>query len=217
MASSRASTDKGLQVSVQGAREIRNALKDLGEKELLRELSKDNKRYAETVRTKALEGADQGRQRIVARQMVSLTSRSFVGVRLPALVDVNDKRGPRPVGLGAEFGAHHNRQRLEKNTGGRRTIVREGEDVNRVIKRVEAQTRMGFDTVRKKARTMESYRGFATAVKVVRVVRGWNMFDRWRGNGRYAGYFLYPAVRDSRAEIAKLFDENINRIWGKRR
>lgn len=213
----RSTTNKGLQVSVAGAKEIRNALKELGEKELLRELSKDNKRYAEMVRTKALGLAGPGREQRVASRMVSVGSRTFVGVRLPALVDVNDKRGPRPVGMGTEFGAYQNRRRLEKNTGGRRTIVRENEDINKVIRRVEDQTRMGFDTVRKKARTMESYQGFVTAVKVTRIVRGWNMFRTWRGNGGRAGYFLYPAVRRSRSEIADLYADNIERIWRKAR
>jgi hypothetical protein len=45
----------------------------------------------------------------------------------------------------------------------------------------------------------------------VATVSGWNQFKPWRGSGREAGYFLWPAIRDREAEIidryAKLFEE----------
>jgi len=205
----RATTNKGLQVSVDGAKQIRKALKDLEERPLLRQLAKDNKAFAEIVVREAVGLAGPGRESIVANRLKAGVSQSAVAVRLPGLVDVNDKRGPRPIGMGTEFGAYQNRRRLEKNTGGRRTIVREGEDINKVIRRVEDQTRMGFDTVRKKARQNWG----ATAVKVTKVVRGWNMFRPWRGNKGRAGYFLYPAVRRNRDKIAEMYADNITRIW----
>lgn len=205
----RAQTSKALQLNVEGAKEIRIALKDLGERPLLRQLAKDNKRFAEIVVSEAVQLAPAGRDKRVANRMRAGASQTSVAIRLPAMIDVNDKRGPRPVGLGSEFGSYHNRRRLEKNTGGRRTIVREGESINKVIRRVEDQTRAGFDTVRKKART--SWK--ATPVKVTKIVRGWNMFRPWKGNGASAGYFLYPAVRKHRQEIAEMYADNISRIW----
>lgn len=211
MASSRprSTTNKGLQISVEGAKEIRDRLVQLEERQLLRQLGKDNRAFAEIVVREAMSRAAPGREKIVAGTLSAGVSRTAVAIRLPAMVDVNDKRGPRPVGMGTEFGAYHDRRRLEKNTGGRRTIVRDEENINKVIRRVENQTRMGFDTVRKKARKDWG----ATAVRVTRVVRGWNMFHTWKGNKEHAGYFLYPAVRDKREEIAQMYADNINRIW----
>lgn len=209
MASRRSSTSRALQVDVDGAREVRQALKALDEKALLRKLAKDNKAFAEIVVHEAMGRANGSRNRIVARGIEALLSPASVAVRLPAFADVHDKRGPRPVGMGSEFGAYQNRKRLEKNTGGRRTIVREGESVNKVIRRVEDQTRAGFDTVSKRARQKWG----ATAVKVTNIVTGWNMFEPWRGNKASAGYFLYPAIREHRQKIAEMYADNISRIW----
>lgn len=209
MASRRSSTSRALQVDVEGAREVREALKALDDKPLLRQLARDNKAFAEIVVNDAMGRARGGRDSIVARGLKAGLSQANVAVRLPAFADVHDKRGPRPVGLGSEFGAYRNRKRLEKNTGGRRTIVREGESVNKVIRRVEDQTRMGFDTVRKRARQKWG----ATPVKVTNIVTGWNMFQPWRGNKATAGYFLYPAIRENRQKIAEMYSDNIARIW----
>ena len=209
MAKPKASTSRVLAIEVEGARELREVLKDLGEKKLLRQLAKQNKAFAEIVVNDAMGRAKGSRDSIVARGLKAGLSQANVAIRLEALADVHDKRGPRPVGLGAEFGAYQNRKRLEKNTGGRRTIVREGESVNKVIRRVEDQTRMGFDTVKKRARQKWG----ATPVKVTNIVTGWNMFQKWRGNGANAGYFLYPAIRDHRDEIAEKYAANISDIW----
>jgi len=209
MARPKASTSRVLTIEVEGARELRTVLNDLGEKKLLRQLAKQNKAFAEIVVNEAMGRANGSRNRIVARGLKAGLSQANVAIRLEALADVHDKRGPRPVGLGAEFGAYHNRKRLEKNTGGRRTIVRENESVNKVIRRVEDQSRMGFDTVKKRARQKWG----ATAVKVTKIVTGWNMFEPWRGNKASAGYFLYPAIREHRDEIAQKYADNISRIW----
>ena len=209
MVKPKASTSRALTIEVDGARELRTVLKDLGEKKLLRQLAKENRAFAQIVVNEAQTLAHGSRNRIVARGLKAGLSQSNVNIRLEALADVHDKRGPRPVGMGSEFGAHQNRKRLEKNTGGRRTIVRENEDVNKVIRRVEDQSRIGFDTVSKRARQKWG----ATAVKVTKIVTGWNMFRPWRGNAGRAGYFLYPAIRRNRAEIAEKYAENITRIW----
>jgi hypothetical protein len=209
MAKPKASTSRVLAIEVDGARELRTVLKDLGEKKLLRQLAKENRAFAQIVVNEAQTLAHGSRNTIVARKLKAGLSESNVNIRLDALADVHDKRGPRPVGMGAEFGAYQNRKRLEKNTGGRRTIVRENESVNKVIRRVEDQTRAGFDTVSKRARQKWG----ATAVKVTKIVTGWNMFEPWRGNKASAGYFLYPAIREHRQKIAEMSADNISRIW----
>lgn len=202
-------TNKSLQISVDGAKALRQSLKDLGDRALLNKLAKDNAQIADLIVRRADDFANAGREAIVAARLKSVKSAANVSVRLPQMVDVNDKRGPRPIGTGTEFGAYRNRRRLVKNTGGRHTIVRDNENLNAVIKRVEAQTRMGFDTVRKKARTMESYQGFTKAVKVTKVIRGWNGFRSWRKSG----YFLFPAIRDKRDEAIDLYMQSIEEVW----
>jgi hypothetical protein len=46
-------------------------------------------------------------------------------------------------------------------------------------------------------------------------VRGWNQFREWRGNGRGAGYFLYPAIRDNTDEIVDTYGDAIEKIAAK--
>lgn len=114
---------------------------------------------------------------------------------------------------GAEFGAYRDRRRLLKNTRGRATIVRNNEDINRVIRRVEGQTIAydrfgGTSTVRKKAR--EAYG--ATGVKVTGTIIGWNQFQPWRGNKAGAGYFLFPTIRRNMNEIIELYGDEMERL-----
>jgi hypothetical protein len=108
---------------------------------------------------------------------------------------------------GSEFGAYRNKRRLLKNTQGmtnrtiRKTIVRDDEDITKVIRRVENQTvtlnRDGsFSTASKRTRRIGGI-----AVKVTGVVIGWNQFNEWRGNKQNAGYFLYPTLRASTDDI----------------
>ena len=207
-------TNKSLQISVDGAKALRQSLKDLGDRQLLAQLAKDNAKIGELVarearaRAGATAGTKAGREQRVANRIRSVKSSGNVSVRLPVMVDVNDKRGPRPVGMGTEFGAYRNRRRLVKNTGGRHTIVRDGEDIQRVIRNVEAQTRMGFDSVPKRAREKWG----ATPVKVMKVIRGWNGFRPWKA-GKAAGYFLFPAIRSNRELMIDLYMESIQRVW----
>lgn len=208
-------TNKSLQISVAGAKEMRKALRDLGERQLLRELGGDNREMVAIVIRSAQALAGAGREAKVAGLLRNVNSANHVSVRLAQMVDVNDKRGSRPVGMGTEFGAYRNRRRLVKNTGGRHTIVREGEDISRVIRRVENQTTMrdrfgGSSTMPKRYRRVG-----ATAVKVTKVIRGWNGFRPWRGNAGRAGYFLFPAIRRNRPQLIELYTRSIERVWTK--
>lgn len=202
--------NKNLQVSVEGSAEIRKMLKELGDRDLLRELGKNNKKLGEQVIHTATSLAHSRQERDTAARLKGSSSTSAVQVRLSALVDT-PKQGKRPIGLGAEFGAHHNRRHLTKNTGGRRTIVRQGEDINKVIRRVEDQTRAGHDTVAKRTRKLSNWS--SVAVKVTHISRlGWNYFKPWRGNKQNAGYFLFPAIRIMRGKIADQYVKDIERI-----
>jgi hypothetical protein len=165
-----------------------------------------NYKVAEFVinRAKTLAKMQGGLQALAADSMVP--SRSGVAARINA----GGKKAP--FFGGAEFGAYQNRRRLQKNTGGRATVVRDNENINKVIKRVEAQTvaydRRGAPTT---VSRRERNRG-ATAVKVKGVVLGWNQFQPWRGNDRGAGYFLYPTIRANVSEIIEMYGDEMERL-----
>jgi len=201
-------TNKSLQINVEGAKALRESLKALGDRALLNKLATNNAEIANEIVRAAQANATTRREDLVAGALKSVKSSGNVSVRLRQLIDVNDKRGLRPVGTGTEFGAYRNRRRLVKNTGGRNTIVRDDEDIDTVIRRVEAQTRFGFDTVRKKARQTWD----ATPVKVTKVIRGWNGFRPWK-SGNNAGYFLFPAIRDNRQKIIDMYMESVQEVW----
>ena len=44
------------------------------------------------------------------------------------------------------------------------------------------------------------------------VMRGWNQFKPWRGNGSGAGYFLYPAIRDATDNVVEIYGTEIDKI-----
>lgn len=206
-------SNKALQVNVAGAKELRETLKAMGDRRLLAELSTDNAEIADMIVDDARRRAAPGRESLVAGLMRVRKSSKSVAVRLPVMVYVNDgkqARGLRPIGMGTEFGAKYHR-RLVKNTGGRKTIVRDDEDISKVIKRVEAQTRMGFDTVPKRARKQWD----ATPVKVTKVIIGWKGFKPWRGRGHEAGYFLFPAIRANREKAIQMYVKSIEKVWAK--
>lgn len=41
---------------------------------------------------------------------------------------------------------------------------------------------------------------------------GLNQFQPWRGNGRDAGYFLWPGIRDSTEEIVEAYGDELDHI-----
>jgi len=205
-------TNKALQVNVEGAKELRETLKAMGDRRLLAELSSDNQEIAQMIVVDAQKRASTHREQLVASSMTVTKSSKVVQVRLPRLIQVTDKqgRGMRPVGMGTEFGAKYQR-RLVKNTGGRATIVRDEEDISKVIKRVEAQTRMGFDTVPKRARKAWN----ATPVKVTKIIIGWKGYRPWKGRGDQAGYFLFPAIRNNREKAIEMYVKSIEKVWNR--
>jgi hypothetical protein len=205
-------TSKALQVNVDGAKELRETLKAMGDRRLLAELASDNVEIAEMIVGAARKNASTHREQLVASSMTVVKSAKAVAVRLPRFIQVTDKqgRGMRPVGFGTEFGAKYQR-RLVKNTGGRATIVRDTEDLDKVIKRVEDQTRAGFDTVTKRARKEWG----ATPVKVTKVIIGWKGYRPFKGRASEAGYFLFPAIRQNREKAIEMYVKSIEKVWNK--
>lgn len=140
-----------------------------------------------------------GREALAASTMKASKTQTAAEIRAGG-----KKRAGQMFG-GSEFGAYRNRRRLKKNTGGRKTIVRDNEDITNVIRRVEAQTVTmdkygGYSTLPKRARRIGGQ-----AVKVTGVTIGWNQFNDWRGNKNKAGYFLYPTIRSSTEDAVALY------------
>lgn len=114
-----------------------------------------------------------------------------------------------PFAEGVEFGAHRNLRRIIKNTRGRATIVRDEENIDRVIGRVEQQSiEIGS---RKNSKKAFRSRG-SEQVKAVKVIRGWNQFEKWLGNGSNAGYALFPTMRENREEVIKMYETEIAQL-----
>ena len=44
---------------------------------------------------------------------------------------------------------------------------------------------------------------------------GWNQFEPWRGAGRSAGYFVYPAIRQETTQIVEMYGDEIQRLANK--
>lgn len=155
---------------------------------------------------------------VVAR--ARLRARALGGMQAKAAETLVARRGQRAAevslggakarfALGAEFGAHRNKLRLRKNTGGRAYIVRDESDkaIRKAIARIEAQTRDGHETVKQARRAHH-----ATPVRVTARVRGWNQFRPWRGNSDGAGYFLFPAIRQAEPEIVDMYGAALERL-----
>lgn len=128
---------------------------------------------------------------------------------------------------GAEFGAYQDLRRVVKTSAyhrfqrrtardagrsssriGRSTIVRDDEDIDQVIARIEGQT-LSSDGSTVSARFRASG---AQQVTVAGVRRGWNQFNPWRGSGRGAGYFLYPGMRAAINDVLDIYDDAIRDI-----
>jgi hypothetical protein len=135
--------------------------------------------------------------------------------------------GPKaPWALGVEFGAHRDRRRIIKERAarisksgkflgwsqGRATILRDGEDVDKVIGRIERQT------VDEQGRTQARGRGKGVKVSYKNgrpdVRLGWNQFRPWKGIGPDAGYAIFPFIKANSAAIVELYGDEIDKITG---
>lgn len=47
------------------------------------------------------------------------------------------------------------------------------------------------------------------------VMKGWNQFPAWRGNGADAGYHIFPALRQQNERIMQQYGEELERLYAK--
>lgn len=201
-------------VKVTGLKEMRATLKKLEDKTLLKEMGEVHRQIGNLVISEARSLANTKQENATASRLKSSSSTTGARVTL----------GGKPYDMGAEFGSYHNLRRILKETGGRATRVRKGEDINKVIARVEDQTveqrftedgrLVNWQTIEKKTRKVGGVQ-----VKVRGVMMGWNQFPLFRpsasGKGS-KGQVLFPAIRAKSEEIADLYGKKINDIWGRK-
>jgi len=189
-------------VKVQGLSEFTRAVKNAADSGAsVQALKKANERVAEEVIKGArARAAAQGKMAKRAAESMQPSSRAN-GVYVIG-------GGPKyPFFGGANFGAYRDEKRLIKarNMRGRRgraTIVRRGENVDKVAKRVEQQyvSRSGKTVTKKEG-------GFQVKLERTgqggyKVVRGWNQFRPWK---KRHDYFLYQSVSDNQRDIEKIY------------
>lgn len=117
---------------------------------------------------------------------------------------------------GANFGSYRDTRRLIKapNVRGRRsraTLVRHGEDIDVVARRVENQSvEASGKTISKKLGGQQVTLA-RTKSGAVRVIKGWNQFREFQ-KGR--DHFLYRAVSYEEQHIMGLYQTAIDRVTG---
>lgn len=117
---------------------------------------------------------------------------------------------------GANFGAYRDRTRLIKARGvggmrgrrGRATMVRRGEDIDKVARRVESQYVRRGKTVTA-AEGGKQVKLQRTAAGGIMKMQGWNQFRKWRKN---RDYFLYKAVHKNERKISAAYLEELDRV-----
>lgn len=209
-------------VETHGLRELVKALRATGEKEILAGLVAANVAAAELVAERARSNASTSMERNTAAVLRPSRTAAYAQLRLGGTV----------YALGAEFGAHRNLRRLIKATAvrvrstktgdrietirARSTIVRDGESASRVSRRVESQyvDHRGRNVGRRGGG--QQVRLERTAGGAVKTIRGWNQFKPWRGNSDSAGYFLWPAIRQSREQLLETYADAIDQLIAQR-
>jgi|GEM_PF-3056465 len=188
---------------VVGLSELRRELKALEDKGLTEELKDANEAAAEIVAVKA---------RANFRALGGVGAKvaaTVVAGRVQNRAQVKFGGSDAPFAGGVEFGAERNVLRLRKNTGGRATKVRDGENLDKVIGRVQSQT------VAAAGRGSVARQLGGTRVQVTGKVRGWNQFQPWKGNGANAGYALYPAIREKMDDVVETYGDAIEKLTRK--
>jgi len=193
-------------VAVEGLDEFRAEIKALKNRKLTAGISAANYKVSKLVEVSTkMSMAGGGRWLDNAAARTVLAQRRQDGGQV-SIGPISLPDGRSIPATGVEFGARQNRQRLVKNTGGRATIVRPGEDIGRVRANVERQFVGSRGSVSRRS-------GSGQQVQVVRTVKGWNQFRPWRGKGSGAGYFLYPTIRRLQPQIAETYAEDLRRLY----
>lgn len=183
-------------------REVRKATEDGSGEELLKEA---NYRAGLEVIRWAKAEAQGNKQRMSAAKTLTSLRRGY-GVYVVG----GDKTVP--YFGGANFGSDSNVRRIIKaprqGRRSRATRVRAGEDIEKVVRKIEAQR------VDKRGRTVTATEG-GKQVKVARtksgstrVIRGWNQFDKWR---KGKDYFLYKGVSRHYDDLEMIYEAMLRR------
>jgi hypothetical protein len=183
-------------------REVRKATEDGSGEELLKEA---NYRAGLEVIRWAKAEAQGDKQRESAAATLTSTRRGY-GV----YVIGGDKSVP--YFGGANFGSDRDVRRIIKaprqGKRSRATRVREGEDIEKVVRKIEQQR------VDRRGRTVTATEG-GKQIKVkrtksgaTRVIRGWNQFNRWK-KGR--DYFLYKGVSRHYDDLEMIYEAMLRR------
>jgi len=185
-------------IRIEGLDEFRRALRKLENQEGIAALKAVNKQIAEMI-------VERTKPRMAKRSERSAASLKASNTANGAYVRGGGASAPHFGGV--EFGAHQNQRRLIKHPyvgsgkrarRGRATIVRSGENIEKIKKKVES------NFVTSTGKTVSRREG-GQQVKVKQVKLGWNFFDEWRGNGANAGYFLYDSVRAESQNIQDMY------------
>jgi hypothetical protein len=183
-------------------REIRKATEDGSGEELLREA---NYRAGLAVIKWARAEAQGNKQRESAAKTLTSLRRGY-GVYVVG----GDKTVP--YFGGANFGSDRDVRRIIKNKRqgkrSRATRVREGEDIEKVVRKIEEQY------VDKRGRTMTQKEG-GRQIKVARTksgatrsIKGWNQFARWT---KGKDYFLYKGVQRNYKDLQMVYESMMRR------
>ena len=171
-------------------------------------LKKANERVAtEIIKGARAKAATQGKMEAKAAQSLSPSTRADGVYVIGGGTQV-------PYFGGANFGAKRNEKRIIKARSvrgkrGRATLVRRGEDVDKVAKRVEAQY------VSRSGKTMTKKEG-GLQVKLertksggVKTITGWNQFRPWK---KRRDFFLYASVTQNSKKIERMYLEAMKEI-----
>lgn len=119
---------------------------------------------------------------------------------------------------GANFGSYRDTRRLIKapNVRGRRsraTLVRHGEDIDVVVKRVENQRVTSSGKTVSKRLVGDTGRVDIARTKSggVKVIKGWNQFKEFK---KGQDFFLYRAVSHEERHITMLYQTALDRVTG---
>lgn len=117
---------------------------------------------------------------------------------------------------GANFGSYRDTRRLIKapNVRGRRsraTLVRHGEDIDVVVKRVENQRVTSSGKTISKRLGGQKVEIARTKSGGVKVIKGWNQFKEFK---KGQDFFLYRAVSHEERHITMLYQTALDRVTG---
>ena len=213
--------DRGASLRVRGLDDLNKELRELADPERFQqELKEAHWKVADLVRSLAV-------PKIPVRTGAARNSVTAQRTQFAARLSMGG--GKAVHALGVEFGAKHDLRRIVKERAirfgtdkdgnrttklgarTRATVVRDGEDIDRVIGRVTQQAVDEFGRTQAKGRgvlvKIATYKNGSPKVR-----KGWNHFRHWRGVGPDAGYAIYPTIRSNQVLIMHMYEAEVDKI-----